>query len=87
MHINGEQDLKLEHFKKKLIEIGCEDVFYRWIEIVQYETNTSGSLPSKKKHEAEQELRRMLKDRKKDDAAFIDSIGGSKEVPGLEVQS
>lgn len=82
--VNGEHDIKLEQFKKKLIELGCEDVFYRWIEIIQYETNQSGTLPAKKRVEAEQELRRMLKDRKKDDEAFFESIGGPSGVPGLE---
>lgn len=85
VEVNGGQDVKLEQFKKKLIEIGCEDVFYRWIEIIQYETNQSGALPAKKRNEAEQELRRMLKDRKKDDEAFMNSIGPGG-VPGLDAQ-
>lgn len=79
----AEQDAQLERFKKLLIELGCEDVFYRWIEIIQYETNQPGAMTSKKKHEAEQELRRMLRDRKRDDEAFVASIGGANAIPGL----
>lgn len=82
--VSGQQDDKLEKFKKTLVELGCEDVFYRWIEIIQYETNQPGALSAKKKQEAEQELRRMLRDRKKDDESFMKSIGGSNGVPGLE---
>lgn len=84
VEVNGGQDADLEKFKKNLIGIGCEDVFYRWIELIQYETNTqTGGLSKKKSQEAEQELRRMLKDRKKDDEAFMQSVGGSAGVPGL----
>lgn len=84
VQVAGQQDVKLENFKKGLIQLGCEDVFYRWIELIQYETNNqTGGLSAAKKDEAEKDLRRMLKDRKKDDEAFMRSIGGTAGVPGL----
>lgn len=84
VEVNGEKDVKLETFKKNLIQLGCEDVFYRWIELIQYETNNqTGGLSPRKKEEAEKELRRMLRDRKKDEEAFMKSVGGTAGVPGL----
>lgn len=78
-----ERDEKLEGFKKHLIELGCEDVFYRWIEIVQYETSQPARFTQAKKNEAEQELRRMLRSRKRDDESFVQAVGGLQNVPGL----
>jgi len=78
-----ERDERLESFKKHLIQLGCEDVFYRWIEIVQYETSQPARFTQNKRNEAEQELRRMLRSRKKDDEAFVQAVGGLQNVPGL----
>ncbi|KAK5102212.1 hypothetical protein LTR70_004515 [Exophiala xenobiotica] len=78
-----ERDERLESFKKHLIQLGCEDVFYRWIEIVQYETSQPARFTQTKRNEAEQELRRMLRSRKKDDEAFVQAVGGLQNVPGL----
>jgi len=79
----SERDEKLESFRKHLIDLGCEDIFYRWIEMVQYETSQPARFTQVKKEEAEQELRRMLKSRKKDDESFIQAVGGMQNVPGL----
>lgn len=80
----GPQDDELiQNFKQHLIAINCEDVFYRWIEIVQYETNQPAGFTLKRKKEAEEELRKMLKARQKDDQAFWKAIGGPSGVPGL----
>lgn len=78
-----EKDERLESFKKHLIGLNCEDVFYRWIEIVQYETSQPARFTATKREEAEQELRRMLRSRKKNDEAFIQAVGGLQNVPGL----
>lgn len=78
-----EKDEKLEIFKKHLIDVNCEEVFYRWIELVQYETSQPAGFTTAKRKEAEQELRRMLRKRKKDDESIIQAVGGLRNVPGL----
>ncbi|KAK5088871.1 hypothetical protein LTR05_003093 [Lithohypha guttulata] len=79
------QDEKLEEFKKALIELKCEDIFYRWIEIVQFETSQPAGLTPNKKMEMEQELKNMLEARNKDFASFLQVIGGLSSVPGLGI--
>ena len=78
-----EKDEKLEGFKKRLAEIGCEDVFYRWIELIQYETSRPNAFTEERKKAVVQEFRKMLRSRSKDDEAFIALIGGPSELPGL----
>jgi len=78
-----QEDSELETFKQHLIDIKCEDIFYRWVEIVQYETSLPSGFTAKRRKEAEEELRGMLKARHKDDQAFWEAIGGISGVPGL----
>lgn len=79
----NEKDEKLENFKKQLVELNCEDVFYRWIELIQYETSQPGGFTVARRQAAEAELRKMLQSRQKDDEAFINSVGGLDCIPGL----
>lgn len=79
----GEKDENLENFRKHLVKLGCEDVFYRWIELIQYETSQPGGFTVARRQAAEAELRKMLQTRYKDDKAFIDSLGGLASIPGL----
>ena len=78
-----QQDVKLEKFKKVLTDHKCDDVFYRWIEIVQYETAQPGGFTVLKKKEAEQELRKLLTRRKQDSDQIFNAVGGVHEIPGL----
>ena len=77
------KDEKLELFKKNLIDLNAEDVFYRFVELLQYESSQTGGFTKAKKKEAEEELRKMLRARNKDDVAFFASIGGTGGIPGL----
>lgn len=79
--VQGDETIRA--FKDKLIALNCEDVFYRWIEIVQYETSLPGGFTQGKQGEAMRELRRLLTERKVDYARFWDEIGGQNGVPGL----
>lgn len=76
-------DSVLEKFRSKLAEVGAEDVFYRWIEIVQYETSRAGGFSEGRQAEAMQELRTLVKDRGVDYAQFWEDIGGKAGLPGL----
>lgn len=79
----GAKDEKLENFRKHLSELNCDDIFYRWIELIQYETSQPGGFTAERRKSAEAELRKMLKSKQKDDEAFITSVGGLTSIPGL----
>lgn len=79
-----EADEKVRNFRDKLTSLGCEDVFFRWIEIIQYETNQPGGFLEGRQAEAMRELRRMVMDRGVDYELFWNDIGGQKGLPGFD---
>ena len=71
-------------FKDKLTRLGHEDLFYRWIELVQYESSMPGGFTDGRQAQAMRDVKRMFDERKLDFAKFWDEIGGQKGMPGLE---
>jgi hypothetical protein len=82
-----EQERVLRTFKGKLTEMRQEDVFFRWIEIVQYETSQPGGFTDARRVSAIRELKKLLTDRGADSAAFWDDIGGQEGLPGIDTGS
>ena len=81
----AEEDPKVENFKQKLMELKCQDIFYRWIEIVQFETNQSGGFTKAKQKGAMEELKRLLKAKRVDFETMLADVGGKEGVPGLDL--
>ncbi|EXJ86707.1 hypothetical protein A1O3_03660 [Capronia epimyces CBS 606.96] len=81
------QDDMLEIFMSKLAVLGAEDVFYRWIEIVQFETSQPGGFTEGRQAEALRELKSLLTKKKVDYAAFWEEIGGQAGLPGFGPQA
>lgn len=79
-----EVDPKVSKFKEALSVVGCEDVFYRWIELIQYETSLPGGLSEGRKGDAMRELRQLITEKGVDYGQFWEDIGGQKNIPGLE---
>ncbi len=79
-------DNVVEKFRHKLAELGAEDVFFRWIEIVQFETSQPGGFTEGRQAEAIRELRRRLEKKAVDFAQFWEEIGGQSGLPGFDVQ-
>ena len=77
------KDDKVEAFKDKLTGLKQEGIFYRWIELVQYETSQPDGFTETRQDIALQELRSMLKAKDVDDAAFLEELGGTDALPGL----
>lgn len=84
---NPEGDAVLQRFKERLTTLGQEDVFFRWIEIVQYETSQQGGFSEARKASATQELKKLLSDPGVDYSSVLDEIGGLKGLPGFEQSS
>lgn len=80
------QDSILENFRSKLSGLGAEDVFFRWIEMVQYETSRPGGFTEGRQAEAMRELKRLLTSKGVDYAQFWDEIGGQTGLPGFSPQ-
>ena len=67
---------KILSFKEKLEEMGKEDLFYRWIEIVQYETSQPGGFTKERQAEAMRQARELF------EAQGVDFDKFWKEVEG-----
>jgi hypothetical protein len=79
----AEQRDTLLRFKDKLTSMGHEDLFYRWVELVQYESNMSGGFTEGRQATAMREARKMFNEAGVDFAKFWVEIGGSQGMPGL----
>jgi hypothetical protein len=80
---NPEAERVLQNFREKLTGLGQEDVFFRWIEIVQYETSLLGGFTEARQVSAVKELTELLTNRGVDCESFWTDIGGHKGLPGL----
>jgi hypothetical protein len=63
--------------------MGHEDLFYRWVELVQYESTMPGGFTEGRQARAMQEARRMFNEAGVDFAKFWEEVGGSQGMPGL----
>lgn len=70
-------------FKDKLAAMGHEDLFYRWVELVQYESTMPGGFTQERQAAAMREARRMFNEAGVDFEKFWIEIGGSRGMPGL----
>ncbi|RMZ82723.1 hypothetical protein DV738_g1639, partial [Chaetothyriales sp. CBS 135597] len=85
-------DAKVERFRRALVRRKCRDVFYRWIEIVQFETNQptteradrSGVIvDEQQRRKALAELKKLLEAKGVALDSVLDDIGGVQELPGF----
>jgi hypothetical protein len=79
----AEQRDTLVRFKDKLAVMGHEDLFYRWVELVQYESNSPGGFTPGRQAAAMREAKRMFEERGIDFAKFWQEVGGMEGMPGL----
>jgi len=71
-------------FKDKLTEMGHEDLFYRWVELVQYESTMPGGFTEGRQASVMRAVRKMFEGRGLDFWKFWDEIGGERGMPGLD---
>lgn len=82
-----EQDSILDKFRRILTDLDAEDVFFRWIEIVQFETSQPGGFTEGRQAGSIRELKRLLTKKGVDYAKFWEDIGGQAGLPGFDVQN
>ena len=67
---------KILDFQKKLTEMGKEDLFYRWIELVQYETSQPGGFSKERQAKTMEEARKLFQSHGVDFDEFWKEVGG-----------
>jgi hypothetical protein len=78
-----EQRDTLVRFKDKLTAMGHESLFYRWVELVQYESNSPGGFTPGRQAAAMREAKRIFEEKGIDFAKFWQEVGGMEGMPGL----
>ncbi|KAL6718977.1 hypothetical protein ACLMJK_003212 [Lecanora helva] len=76
---------KLQMVKDKLTLLGKENLFFRWIEVVQSETSQPGAFDKERQAKAIEKIRREFEDRDVDFDEFWADVGGLENMPGMEI--
>ena len=80
----GSESPQMKRFHDKMKSLGCEDIFYRWIELVQFESSGPGGMKEKGKERALKELDTLLTEKGVETNKFLEEMGGSKNLPGMD---
>ncbi|KAI9663356.1 MAG: hypothetical protein M1831_002640 [Alyxoria varia] len=75
---------KIVQFKDRLTAMGKENLFFRWIELIQYESNRPGGFTAERQADAVDKAKGLFEDQGVDFEEFLRSIGGIQGVPGFE---
>ena len=77
---------KLQLVKDKLTKMGKENLFFRWIEVVQSETSQPGAFTVEKQKKAVGKIREEFEEKGVDFDEFWGGVdGGIESMPGLEI--
>lgn len=64
--------------------MGKESLFFRWLELLQYESNRAGVPPAERRKAILESAKRAFAEQHIDFDDFIEHIGGVSALPGLE---
>ncbi|KAJ5888020.1 hypothetical protein N7495_008061 [Penicillium taxi] len=70
-------------FKDKLTDMGKESLFFRWVELVQWESSQPGGFTPERQRSAMLQVKKMFEEEKVDFSSFWDDLGGMEGM-GLE---
>ncbi|GAM90569.1 hypothetical protein ANO11243_086130 [Dothideomycetidae sp. 11243] len=79
-----EQRKKIMKLKDKLTLMGKESLFFRWIEIVQYESGKPGDFDSKRQVETMEIIKREFERQGVDFEKLVQEVGGLDGTPGMQ---
>lgn len=68
-------------FKDKLASMGKEELFFRWVEIIQYESTRPGGFTPERQHAAMLEAKKLFDEEGVDFAHFWREVGGMEGLP------
>ena len=78
---------KLRLFKDLLTAMGREGLFFRWVELMQYETHSEGAFTEARREKAIAASRTLFAGVGVNWDEVIDGIGGLDGLPGMEITS
>ncbi|KAK3985625.1 hypothetical protein QBC44DRAFT_334744 [Cladorrhinum sp. PSN332] len=84
---NTEEDARREQvfkFRDALTAVGQEDLFFRWIEVVQFETNKPGGFTPERQVEVAQKIRDLFKEKGIDFDEFWKESVGTEGIIGMD---
>ncbi|EOD47476.1 uncharacterized protein LTHEOB_372 [Neofusicoccum parvum] len=75
---------KIVAFKDRLTAMGKESLFFRWIELIQYESSLPGGFTPERQQDAVLKAKELFEKQGVDFEQFIKDLGGFEDMPGLE---
>ena len=78
---------KLRRFKDLLTAMGREGLFFRWVELMQYETHSEGAFTEARREKAIAASKMLFAGVGVNWDEVIDGIGGLDGLPGMEITS
>lgn len=74
---------KVIEFKDRLTAMGKENLFFKWVELIQYESNAPGGFTQERQVAAAEKAKKMFEEQGVDWEAFSKDIGGLDGMPGM----
>ena len=78
---------KVVFFKDKLTAIGKENLFFRWVELIQFETSQPGGFTAERQAKTMKETKELFESHGIDFEKFWEEVGGIQGLPGMEITS
>ncbi|KAI9725289.1 MAG: hypothetical protein M1828_003304 [Chrysothrix sp. TS-e1954] len=75
---------KIIAFKERLTAMRKESLFFRWIELIQYESNQPGGFTPERRTRAVTKAKALFEEQGVNFEDFLTSVGGLEEFPGLD---
>lgn len=75
---------KIILFKDRLTAMGKENLFFKWVELVQFESSAEGGWTRERQEETAEKAKRLFEDQGVDFDAFLNELGGLEGLPGWE---
>ncbi|KAF2107840.1 hypothetical protein BDV96DRAFT_505501 [Lophiotrema nucula] len=75
---------KILLFKSKLEQMGKESLFFKWVELVQYESNAPGGFTQERQIATAEKAKKLFEEQGIDFDTFLNDIGGLDGMPGME---
>ncbi|KAK7566196.1 hypothetical protein IWX92DRAFT_381703 [Phyllosticta citricarpa] len=78
---------KIVAFKERLDALGKESLFFRWIEIVQFESSQPGGFTPQRQQAAAVQAKELFEANGIDFENFVRDVGGLQDLPGFDESS
>jgi hypothetical protein len=74
---------KIVLFKDRLTAMGKENLFFKWVELVQYESSAAGGFTQERQIATAEKAKKLFEEQGVDFDTFIKEIGGLDGMPGM----